>query len=813
LSSLSKDNLYNETGNQDVSQNQTVKFDSEAIVVPAQKLEQSVNYQLLRAVSDDDRIHDIKTFINRPVVIATGTFSTTNSVMDLLSTITLPDAIINNPMNVSKISGFYGFRGDMCLRLQMNATRFQQGRLIFHYIPQYATSPVDDQNWNRNLIMITQHPRVDVDISNTQEVILRIPYNSPLEYMNLVSSVGTIATAFLHVYSPLLAPSGSTSANYTIWGHIENPELIFPSTPYTSFTSQSRGRVDAKILRRNMSIQELESDPDFKPSNSVGKLKSFVDTFSSLPLLSPSVRAASWFLSATQKTLSAFGWSKPYIIGNSTRMVHEPYAYCTNSNGADLGKVLGVNNDNEILQTDAFQGTQVDEMSINFVTSIMAYNDHANWTTSVSAGTELKKFPIGPTVLFQQETLGGVAYNYFTPMGYVASAFQFWRGSLNVHIKVIKTEFHTGRLMFVYVPGDTYSNSLAIANTQWLYREIMDLRLSNELCINIPYVAPTPYLPQQSTLGVFRVYVLNALEAPASVSSSVDVIFEWGGGPDFEVAAPQKLNLFPVSFTSAISALDEAAGSTVVTQSAGELDMAKLQQGCFSANSMGGSDMQPVGNLPSAYCMGERILSLRQFLKRFTYLWVSPDSSNVNFNFFPGYLYGALANPSSGSLVKYPFQSSCDMYTYFGSMYIYRKGSVRYKLFSTLDTGTSASISTATIRSSLQNRTGFTGPLFDENSVDSSGLSYAIANVPTNGGIEVVVPHYNNTTSYNQIIWPFTSSVNPTPTYTDGRYVSNVWSNGNQRYSVQRAIGDDFSFGTFINVPPLALISSVRATS
>jgi len=105
----------------------------------------------------DAREHEIRDFLGRPVLCTSGTFSSTTVAGSQLSTIPLPSACLSNAAYADKLRGFYGFRAKMVCRVQVNAQRFQQGRLLLHYLPQTATmDPYRLQCALSSLVFITQ---------------------------------------------------------------------------------------------------------------------------------------------------------------------------------------------------------------------------------------------------------------------------------------------------------------------------------------------------------------------------------------------------------------------------------------------------------------------------------------------------------------------------------------------------------------------------------------------------------------------------------------------------------------------------------
>lgn len=178
----------------------------------------------------EDRVHNLLDFLKRPTPIAEFLWTVSDTASTTLTSFVNPTAILSHSMNAQKVAGFTGFKGDMVLRLQVNGTRFQQGRLLLHYLPVTTLLPANRIGLaNSNLVFKTQQPRVELDINVDTESVLTIPFVYPLEYYPLLDGGPAVGTFYITVYSPLVSPTGDTNASVMVWAHFENPELVYPT--------------------------------------------------------------------------------------------------------------------------------------------------------------------------------------------------------------------------------------------------------------------------------------------------------------------------------------------------------------------------------------------------------------------------------------------------------------------------------------------------------------------------------------------------------------------------------------------------------
>ena len=174
----------------------------------------------------EERIHTIKDFLSRPIIIHTGLWSSTTVAETQLYTTNFPEALITNTMYQEKLKGFVGLRATLVVKVQVNSQPFQQGRLMLQYLPYAQYMPVREQLVNATLQGRSGCPRTDLDLSVGTEIEMRIPYVSPHVYYNLITGQGSFGSIYLVVYSQLRDQvTGTGSVEYTIWAHLEDVDI------------------------------------------------------------------------------------------------------------------------------------------------------------------------------------------------------------------------------------------------------------------------------------------------------------------------------------------------------------------------------------------------------------------------------------------------------------------------------------------------------------------------------------------------------------------------------------------------------------
>jgi len=474
-------------------------------------------------------------------------------------------------------------------------------------------------------------------------------------------------------------------------------------------------------------------------------------------------------------------------------------AYALNTNGVDLSTVLSLDASNSC--TTISQGSinsPKDEMSINFIKEQPGYYANINWTTSNVTGDVLAVYEQRPsyytqTGSFPTSTTPITTY-YMTPVCFVANLFKYWRGDLHFKILFSKTGYHSGTLAITYVPGENAAG-LTYANSQYNFREIVDIQTCEEFCFTVPYVVPDPYKYYLSKAGSIYFHVVNPLKAPASVASGINMCILVSGASNMDFQVP--LQKIP---------------QAVFMDQGGDI----TNEGCESGSLMTDDDELKISF--SAMCIGENIRSIKQLLQAYTIVrintsnpvWSAPMSTASWQTIYIRPLdvhVTRYANTAGVYSLAANFSFHSDKFSTLASCYLYQRGSMRYSYSSESATNVTAFISDKVPSN--------TAPLLlTVSQVNSSGIalgeqaqSFASFN-NTDNTILIKDPYYNK--------YPLTLT---TPNYVQTQGWSTRYGNDHSiGFSsntiidlegklgfLQRAVGDDFQFSFWLGVPTLVI--------
>jgi len=393
-------------------------------------------------------------------------------------------------------------------------------------------------------------------------------------------------------------------------------------------------------------------------------------------------------------------------------------------------------------------------------------------------------------------TDGGIPVISFTPVGYLARIFQFYKGSLVITIKIAKTQFHAGRLAFIYNLTDHLQAepTPTLANLPYTHKEIIDITKGSEFSFEIPYISSQPWSltnPYSATIGhpgSWWLMVIEPLSYTATVPNAVRINFEVSGGKSLTFAGPRGiLNLSPTTianFQGATPIIGDDIGlnKTVVGL---ESDEDKFTD--------------------AATCFGESVLSLRSLLKRGGIAIPGTTISATGGFFYPNLLtmHRAIGGPPSATGV-----SSYDPYNFIGCCYALGRGGFRITLLSATGGNTtstafitySSNIVPASIVNPVQAAITLTAFLQGGSAYPLIGTDYRV------GGNAIQTPQYlpvaarnlfdNTITATNGV--PNDDSI---PTVDRNAIIIRTAGTALAAYAY-RAVSDDHNMACFISIPP-----------
>lgn len=732
-------------------------------------------------------------FFARPYPLLQGTLASTDVPTTFLKHDYFKE-LLETAHYAEKLKGKFLVRATIVVKLQVNANKFQAGRYILAFVPSGGIQSGDERtawyNMHRHsIVQITQLPHVEIDLGTTTEATLEIPYVNQFlgktqRSVGNTNYQGDQGMFFLYPYSPLVAIAGSTTAHYTIWVSLKDLALEGIALPQMALGDPIR--------------DEQESANVGPVTSALQKVAKSVGVLNEIPLLSTFTQPVSWVAEVLSRAANIWGWSKPSNLEHVVRMSQYPLAYNTTVDTVDNAMPLSLFSTNAVQPVSGFGGTDVDEMAIDYLKTIRSYHSMFQWTESNNAGDALVHIPIGP-MMFKTTTMDGLkAMDNYTPVCWLAQSFRLWRGGFTFTFKFVKTQFHSGRLEFVFNPLDGRSgvgNLPTVATAAYCHRAIVDIRDKTEVTLTIPYVNSAPwefteYDGNAVGIGTLSVFVVDPLVAPGTVSPAVDVLIEVAGGEDLEFSVP----------------LGFERGSPVVPYTL-QMDLAGISGDPLTVASehIGGSSLVSDSIVDASHCIGEAVKSLRTLVKRYTFIGTA-TSPFLNVPQNELMIRAHAVEVGFNELAAYHPPESNDTLSWFSPAFLLSRGGVRFRILNDkqgLQLTSCLDWITWTPPDSLITQETTT----HENRLGHKRGAIQEHNMTISGGIEVQVPQYHYSHSRavpGELVCP--TQLNVDHDFREhSPLILRVESATDDQllWQIYRSAADDFSLGCFVSIPPV----------
>jgi len=675
---------------------QVMTFSEDGDVMTENRTQPSSDRRKFLNDADDDLVNDIVGFLERPIQVANFDWLATSPDLSALATIDLPGQWLSQAMIKEKVAGFRFLRCDFVVRVQVNAQPFNAGRLILVYLP--LQGQVYEMSNMGILSGLTGYRHVDLDLSTSTAVELRIPFHGPISHFDLIQANGTLGRVLLNVYSPL---TGMADVDGTMWCWAENVNITMPTGMPNMITNVNYGYAqaggDEKGKSKKLANEKKRPGDVEKLATQVGDVSR---TLEKVPLIGEFAGVATWVADAVAAVASIFGFSKP--TDPTFPLPIEPHygRYFANYNGVSVEKSLALDSRNAVDMPLEVYGTNEDEMSIMGIVSKPVFMDFFTFDKTQAQGSLLWKWPACPEACKRvvvnnpgtpPPTDGIVSYN--TYLSYLSNGFRFWRGTICYKLRVVKTPFHSGRIRVTIVPGAQWLTNFASIDINKNYSTIYDLRETNEIDICVPYAWKAPWKSIPAPIdginpsrpayaeapSMIYVSVVNSLRNPTTTADQIEILVEEYAGSDFEFAYPGIWSTMRIVPNEAVlPALSVGSG--------------KYDDYAYGVAQSGDIPMKPQDEFtPNALAMGEAVRSCRQILKRFSF-WTSGIVNNTS----PFQLLTELAVTPTTLFDIYTEPRTPDMLTFFSWLYRFKSGSMRV---ATLNSGTEKGYATIIPRS------------------------------------------------------------------------------------------------------------------
>lgn len=628
-------------------------------------------------------------FLERPVLIKEIAWSVAGSPI----TGVYPwHAFLTHARVANRIANYRYVRGTLKVKAVINGNGFYYGRMLAYYNHKvnlwsepYSVAGDD------YLLLATQRPCFYMDPTTSCGGEMTLPFVNTVNGLDLQdpSALTDFGDLVFKVLVPLAHATDATAPDLSIsvFAWMEDVELFG-----TTSTNMSG------LVAQAGELGEYGSGPISKVASAVANA---AGALSKIPILTPYMLASQAAAKAVGKVASIFGYSRPANINDINRIVPTYGGNLASCNGRETSMKLTMDQLQEVTIDPRVVGVSpMDEMVISTLTSREAYVGAFQWDATNVRAHSLCNIAVGPDHWIKGVAGGGPFY--FTPSCFIGRMFKYWRGTIKYRFKIVASTFHKGRLRFTFNPNTTSSATDVDFNV--LETVIVDLDEQRDFTLEIGWARNKNYLKttqilnlasgqkinftggvvpnisDDEQLGTLQVSVQTPLTTPdITQSPSITVAVFASTGDDFEFAAPRSI----------------PAGNTYsfYQPQSGELeDPGAFADSCNDepnkpSDAVIAGDVEVDDNVPSIY-FGEKIVSLRSLLKRFSYYYSTRLDSGVGPFVYASYesdmpLIPGYANidgiHTTSTAVKYNYVSFTPL-AYLSAMFLSRRGGIRQKL-------------------------------------------------------------------------------------------------------------------------------------
>jgi len=614
----------------------------------------------LKGNFSESREHDIQSILCREYLFDQFSIPVGGLTGDVIKSWNVLELLISQTNVLEKVKGFAYLRGEIFVRLEFAVQPFVSGGLILSYYPD--VSDETRQSRQADILQLSQTPNVQMSLPSSQTLQVRVPFISPWTARNLQTGTGSIGNVTLSRITPSAILSVNVSAY--ISGYMMNVSYpTYADTFLAATTIQEQidrlkaqlevanardfGPLPREVVQlRNMPVKHVLQTEATRMrkegvvSGLINQVGNVATAASGLPIVGSVASAAAPILKMGSKLLGAFGLSKPQSEDTIKAIKWKPGDHHLTSQGVIPGHVLSVDQGQAVTMKPGEFGSEIDEMSVEAICRAPAILSVFAWSTSNVAGTVLYNAPC----CISQAKSAGSNVVYLTHQAWVAQLCQLWLADLIFDLDVYGTQFHKGKLRFIFTPND-YAG---VAQFSVVSKEQRNLSLSavvefggdnvnksiriepaantNMKCVPSTWVGNQSRLgdwfdnmhTEQCSYGTFMVVVEVPLVAASSVSNTIHCALSFSA-ENVQLAFPAPNLAFLPRAVPTFE--DEVVPQKHVLSTLGTdfLKFTRSERIETGATLVKGNSANINAEENMATCVGERVLSLRNLLNAYTY--------------------------------------------------------------------------------------------------------------------------------------------------------------------------------------------------
>jgi hypothetical protein len=434
----------------------------------------------------EGRSHTVDDILKREYQILTDVIPIGGAPGDQLYLLDPIELFLSQPNVHDKINGFAFLRTFLNVRFEFTVAPKTSGGIILAF---YADmNDVAIANRTKKLIQISQTPNIQLSLTTSTSVVMKVPWVSSFMGRNLQTGTGRPGKLYVGRLTPL--DIGTVKLTVYIQADNETLQLEYPTI---GAPLQSRDALEKKIKKAQMELRSLQMReeelrrsnesrtvvrraPVIRPQSNTQNIPSkhmlktesgkmvqsgsisgalaegskIARAASGLPLIGGTVGAAAPILSAAANVAGALGYSKPSNDSPVTAVKWKQGDGHLSSQAVMPDHVYSLDQGNVIATDYPAFSTDLDEMSVDYIMRCPNILDDKIFkiTDTQQPREILQRFPLTINPIVYDESV------YLSQQAWVSAMCQNWIASLHFDFDVYLTMFHNVKLRFLVAVND-----------------------------------------------------------------------------------------------------------------------------------------------------------------------------------------------------------------------------------------------------------------------------------------------------------------------------------------------------------------------
>jgi len=528
-------------------------------------------------------------YLERPIKVASFPWSSANAFGSIITTLDMPDVIINNATITPKIENYRFLAADILIEIKFNSISTACGTLWMFFEP--FREMILERRFANNFGCMTGYNGLELNVGSPAAMTFLIPYISPNTYHDLKNALVGLGALHFAVLAPFSTTVPTDKCTVDVFASLKNVRLCV-HLPNTTISAQ---------------MEAVQKSEKGMISSISGPVTNAAKALSGLPVLGQYFQAAAWLGDCVTTVSTSIGLCKTPDLKASITTTPQPAKGFTQAYGIDQGVVLSLHPANAITPSLSVFGTSVDEMDYKYIQNKYCWFGQFNLSTSDPSGTILTYFPITPGLCAASFTPDVSGTFSTTLLSYLTSMHQLWRGGVTIRLSFAKTNYQNTRISIAVFPGFNAAEIVPGLNFDAVNKVIVDLNETSVAEITIPYQSATPWLVATlfndatydeanytNCLGMLVISVETPLYVQINSPSSIVCNMWIKGADDTQFAIADFSNYYP--YTTEAPPEPSSSNSALAKQRSHENVATNLSHRAPRASSRSSSSKQKVTN-------------------------------------------------------------------------------------------------------------------------------------------------------------------------------------------------------------------------